>query len=339
MSSTSSSWKRLLKRSIWVAGPLLIILVIVACQPIQPAPAAESKPAPTATAVASSASVTTTTATTATTPTTATTATTSTAEMKGDPKAGAYIAAITGGCGCHLNRDLGGLAGGNTFTVTDGFVYAPNITPDKDTGIGNWTEAQIAKALTTGVAEEGGKTVQLHPVMPYKTLSALSQQEALDVGAYLLSLKPLSNQVKARELKSEPAPFTPAAAAPATAPTDPVARGKEIVTITNCNGCHTPKNKDGSPMDDMMLAGAPLRGSEVAANITPDEETGIGKWTEDQIAEFMRTGKEPDGKQIEGAMAQQIDRRFSKLTEEDAKAIAAFLKSIPAVKNEPKPAQ
>ncbi len=333
MSSTSSTWKRLLKRSVWIVGPLLIILVIVACQPIQPAPAAESKPAPTATAVASSASVTTTTATTETTPTTAT------AEMKGDPKAGAYIAALTGGCGCLLNRDLGGLAGGNTFTVTDGFVYAPNITPDKDTGIGNWTEAQIAKTLTTGVVEEDGKTEQLHPVMPYKTLSALSQQEALDVGAYLLSLKPLSNQVKARELKSEPAPFTPAAAAPATAPTDPVARGKEIVTITNCGGCHTPKNQDGSPMADMMLAGAPLRGSEVAANITPDEATGIGKWTEDQLAEFMRTGKEPDGKQIEGAMAQQIERRFSKLTEADAKAIAAFLKSIPAVKNEPKPAQ
>ncbi|MFN8488801.1 MAG: cytochrome c [Caldilineaceae bacterium] len=333
MSATRSSWQRLLKRSVWVVGPLLIILVMVACQPIQPAPAAQSQPAPTATAVASSASVTTTAATTATTATTATMA------MQGDPKNGAYIVALDFGCGCHLNRDLGGLAGGNTFTVTEGFAYARNITPDKDTGIGNWTPEQIAKAITTGAAERDGKTIQLHPVMPYKALSVLSKQEALDVAAYLLAQKPIANQVKPRELKSDPASFTPAQAAPDTPPTDPVARGKQLVLLTNCNGCHTPKNKDGSPMTDMMLAGAPLRGSEVAANITPDEETGIGKWTEEQIADFMYTGKLPDGKQIEGAMAQQIQRRFSKLTEADAKAIAAFLKSIPAVKNEPKPAQ
>jgi len=257
--------------------------------------------------------------------------------MKGDPRGGAYIAAITGGCSCHLNQDLGSLAGGNTFPVPDGVVYAPNITPDKATGIGNWTEAQIAKAITTGVVEQDGKIRQLHPTMPYKTLSVLSQQEALDVGAYLLSLKPLSNQVKARVLKSEPAPFTLSFAAPATAPTEPLARGKELVTIINCGNCHTPKDKEGLPIAAMWLAGAPLRNSkEVAMNITPDEETGIGKWTEDQIVEFIRTGKKPDGKLIEGAMAKQIQRRFNHLTAADAKAIAVFLKSIPAVKNKPK---
>jgi len=259
--------------------------------------------------------------------------------MQGNPTAGAYIVAISGGCGCHMNRTLGGLAGGNTFTVTDGLVHAANITPDKETGIGNWTAAQIATALTTGVAKVGGKTIQLHPVMPYKTFSALSQQEALDVGAYLLSLKPLANQVKPRELKQEPAAFAPAQASPATPPTDPVARGHEVVAIAGCGGCPTPKKAHGTMNADMMLAGAPLRGQEIAANITPDEETGIGKWTEDQIAAFMRTGKLPNGSQIEGAMAQQIDRRFSKLTEADAKAIAAYLKSIPAVKNTPKKAQ
>jgi len=82
----------------------------------------------------------------------------------------------------------------------------------------------------------------------------------------------------------------------------------------------------------MLLAGSPLRG-DFASNLTPDEETGLGSWTEEQIATLMRTGVEPDGKQIEGAMAQQIERRFSKLTEEDAAAIAAYLKSLPAVKN------
>jgi len=105
-----------------------------------------------------------------------------------------------------------------------------------------------------------------------------------------------------------------------------------LVTVTNCAGCHSPKNEDGSPMADMMLAGAPLR-DEFASNITPDEETGIGAWSEEEIANFLRTGLYPDGSAVEGAMAQQIERRFSKLTEEDAAAIAAFLKTIPAVSN------
>ena len=239
----------------------------------------------------------------------------------------------SGGCGCHMNRDLGGLAGGNEFTVTTGTVYASNLTPDKETGIGDWTAEQVATVLLTGVDDEGK---QLHPVMPYKIFSVLSQQEALAVGTYLLAQKPVANEVPERKLSEEPAAFTPTEASPAEAPTDSVARGHEIVTIANCAGCHTPKNADGTMNPDMMLAGAPLRGDEIAANITPDEETGIGKWTEDEIAVFMRTGKESDGSQIEGAMAQQIERRFSKLTEADAKAIAAYLKSIPAVKNTPK---
>ncbi|MFN8488802.1 MAG: cytochrome c [Caldilineaceae bacterium] len=289
-----------------------------------------SSPATSTAPMTGTSTMTATSAPTSTSAVTNTGATTSTAS--GNPEAGAYIVAITGGCGCHLNRDLGGLAGGNAFTVTGGIVYAPNLTPDKETGMGEWTPDQIAAALIKGVDDEGK---QLHPVMPYKAFSALSQQEALDVAAYLLSLKPLSNKVGERNLKQDPPAFTPAQASPATAPTEPVARGQELVTIAQCGGCHTPKNQDGSPMADMMLAGAPLRGSEVAANITPDETNGIGKWTEDQIAEFMRSGKLPDGKQVEGAMAQQIQRRFSKLTEADAKAIAAFLKSIPAVKHDP----
>ncbi len=85
-------------------------------------------------------------------------------------------------------------------------------------------------------------------------------------------------------------------------------------------------------MADMLLAGAPLR-DEFAYNLTPDEETGIGSWAEDEIAHFLMTGMYPDGSQVEGAMAQQIERRFSTLTEGDAAAIAAYLKSIPAVVN------
>ncbi len=253
-----------------------------------------------------------------------------TGEMTGDPANGAYIATLTGGCGCHMNRDLGALAGGNEFEVPTGIVYASNITPDEATGIGSWTEADIARVLQIGATPDE----QLHPVMPYMALSALSDQEALDVAAYLLSLEPVANEVPARELTEEPAAFTPANASPAEQPTEPIARGEELVIITQCGSCHTPKNEDGSANTELMLAGGPLR-DEIASNITPDEETGIGTWTEEEIATLLRTGMEPSGEQIEGAMAQQIERRFSTLTEEDALAIAAYLKSIPAISNDP----
>ncbi len=242
---------------------------------------------------------------------------------------GGYLVTIAGGCGCHMNRDLGALAGGNEFETPAGMVYASNITPDEATGIGSWSAEEIALALHTGATPDGG---QLHPVMPYMRFSVLSDQEALAVGEYLLSLEPVSNEVPPSTLTEAPAAYSPANEPPAEPPTEAVARGEQLVTVTDCGSCHTPKNEDGSRMADMLLAGAPLR-DEFASNLTPDDETGLGAWSEEEIATFLRTGTYPDGSQVEGAMAQQIERRFSALTEGDAAAIAAYLKSIPAVVN------
>lgn len=249
----------------------------------------------------------------------------------GDPDAGSYIATLSGGCGCHFNRELGGLAGGNRFEGAFGVVYARNITPDVQTGIGSYSQEEIVSMLRTGAGSGGW---QLHPAMPYMAFSVMSDREALDLAAYLFSLDPIANAVPDRELTSDPAPFTPAVAPPAEPETDPVARGAALVSITRCGVCHTPANQDGSPDMTMMLAGANVNDS-IASNITPDEATGIGSWTAEEIATLLRTGTRPDGSQVEGAMAQQIDRRFNTLTEADALAIAAYLKSIPAVEHNP----
>jgi mono/diheme cytochrome c family protein len=259
----------------------------------------------------------------------------------GDPVHGEYLVTISGGCGCHFDSDLGGLAGGRKFEGPSGVVYAANLTSDMETGIAHDDDETLIGLLRTGQESEDGETLVLSPIMPYHIFSILSDTDAQDIVAYLRTLPPINNPVPERELTEEPEPFTPAETPPAEAPTDPVARGEYIVTLAMCGRCHTPTNADGSPAEEMLLAGAPMSddSGEVAANITPDEATGIGAWTEEQIAEFMRTGTEPDGEQIEGAMAQQIERRFSKLTEEDAAAIAAYLKSIPAVANDPSAAQ
>lgn len=312
---------RPLRFLIAVGFMLAVSLAVAACQPVSPAGA----PAPVETVVAE--------------------ATAAPAEAPepvgpaaGDPVNGQYIATVTGGCGCHFNSDLGGLAGGRKFEGPFGVVYAANLTADPETGIANVSDDNLVQMLRTGQSTGPDGTVRvIHPIMPYKTFSILSDQDVRDVVAYLRTLEPISNPIPERELAEEPKPWTPPAAPSAQSPTEPVARGGYLATLANCGGCHTPKNENGGPNLEMMLAGAAMPGDsgEVAANITPDEATGIGSWSVDEVAKFLLTGTYPDGTQVEGAMAQQIDRRFSKLTEDDAKAMATFLMSIPAVSNDP----
>ena len=350
MSSPSVIWKRLSKRLVLGISLMVFVLLLASCQTAEPAaapteaPIAAEEPAQQAVATeeptaepteepAQEAEATEEPAAEAeATAEPAEEAVAADAPMADAIANGQYVFNLTGGCGCHFNRELGALAGGNEFDRPFGVVYARNITPDPETGIGNWSPEEIASALQLGVRPDG---TQLHPIMPYQAFSALSDQEALDVAAYLLSLDPVANEVPARELNSEPEPFTPASASPAEPPADPVARGEELVTITRCGSCHTPANEDGSPNMEMFLAGGPIQNDEIAPNITPDEETGIGAWTAAEIAHLMQTGERPDGSMVEGAMAQQIDRRFSQLTDADALAIGEFLKSISAVSNNP----
>jgi hypothetical protein len=373
MSSSSITRKPVWKRSLWVAGLLVLVgLLLVACQQEQPAPTAvppaaeepaatdtpvvaeepevEEEAAPTDTPAAEEEPAATDTPAAEEEPeATGTPAAEEEPEATGTPApeeeadeadasampddvaAGEYIAVLTGGCGCHFNRDEGALAGGNRFEGPFGVAFAANITPDEETGIGSWSAEEIADALRLGVRPDG---TQLHPIMPYRAFSVLSDQEALNVAAYLLSQDPVANEVPERELTTEPAAFTPAADPPAEPVTDPVARGQVLATIARCGGCHTPLNDDGTPNMDLFLAGALVPNTdEFAPNITSDEDTGIGLWTEEELAHFLQTGMYPDGSLATGAMAQQIERRFSQLTDNDALAIGAFLKSVPPISN------
>jgi mono/diheme cytochrome c family protein len=125
-------------------------------------------------------------------------------------------------------------------------------------------------------------------------------------------------------------------AAPAHADDPVIARGRYIVTISGCSDCHTPGGMLGSPDAKRYLGGSdvgfsiPGQGVFVGQNLTPDDETGLGKWTNAQIVAAIRTGKRPDGSELSGVMPWGS---FSHLTDEDAAAVAAFLKSLPPVKN------
>jgi LPXTG-motif cell wall-anchored protein len=252
-------------------------------------------------------------------------------EMKGDPTRGAYIFAAAAGCGCHIT-DKGFLAGGAEYDLGPaGKVYSRNITSDPETGIGNWSEADIVNTIRTGKTPDGQ---QLFPIMPYATFSGMADQDAYDLAAFIKTVPAVKNEVPKDQLNIPVPPFTPRQA-PATAPTDGTARGEYLVqNVSDCSGCHTPTDANGAPDMSKFLAGAPIEG-QLSANITPDNDTGIGAWTEAQIAELLKTGKRPDGSSVGGLMLQVVEGGFSKLTDADRLAIAAYLKTIPAVNNVP----
>jgi alcohol dehydrogenase (quinone), cytochrome c subunit len=247
---------------------------------------------------------------------------------------GKYVFATAGGCACHTPPDGVGLnAGGMKFDLFIGVVYARNITPDPDTGIGKWTDLQLTNAIRRGERPDGSK---LFPIHPYKNLGNIADDEIEALVAYLKSVKPIRSVVPPRSLKI-PVPTLTVPNAPKTAPRDGLARGAYLAAgAGHCTECHTPRRFDFSPDDAKFLAGGPGPQRSLSANITPHAETGIGRWTEAQIARFMRTGVKPSGQEAFSLMKTVIvgtSAGFKDLTEADALAIARHLKTVPAIEN------
>ena len=247
---------------------------------------------------------------------------------------GKYVFATAGGCACHTPPDAVGLnAGGMKFDLFIGVVYSRNITPDPQTGIGAWTDAQVTNAIRRGERPDGSK---LFPIHPYKYLGNIADDEIEALVAYLKSVTPIKSSVPARSLKI-PVPSLTIPIASKVAPRDGLARGAYLAGgAGHCTECHTPRRFDFSPDDAKFLAGGPGPQRSRAANITPHGETGIGRWTEAQIAGFLRTGVKPSGQEASSLMKTVItgtSAGLKDLTEADAAAIARYLKTVPAIEN------
>ena len=260
---------------------------------------------------------------------------------------GQYIFALAGGCACHTVPKGTPHEGGRAFPIPFGTVYSTNITQDKETGLGAWTDQQIHDAMVKSVRQDGSRIL---PVMPYEKYSGMAQEDLQSLIAYLRTLKPVKKATP--ELKTW-APFarnlgTPIFlkvfgrfnSAPAQAPKSGVERGRYLVEhVSLCGDCHTPRNSIGVPKSSLYLAGAnkkigPL--GEAVPNITPDKETGIGEWKREDIAELLIAGTKPDLDNVQGLMYEVIQgtpHGFKDMKKEDALAIADYLKSIPPIKN------
>ena len=258
---------------------------------------------------------------------------------------GRYIFGATGGCGCHTVPDGPVNAGGRRYDGPFGTVHSTNITPDRQTGIGTWTDAEIIAAIRTGRRPDGER---LLPVHPYPVFNGMAQEDLQALVAFLRTVPPVARRNEPRRitvplfesvfLPAWLAAFAPRETPPAKAPTSGVARGEYLVrAVAHCGECHTPRTLTMAPDTSRFLAGT-ATGPEGATvpNITPDPETGIGRWTVEEIAEYLGTGLRPDGDVAGGLMAEVIDGTlagYNDLVLADRMAIAQFLKSVPAVKS------
>lgn len=260
---------------------------------------------------------------------------------------GKYVFGAAAGCGCHTAPKQSLNAGGRKYDGPFGTVYSSNITPDPTTGIGKWTDEQIITATRLGRRPNGERLI---PVHPYTVFNGMTEQDLKDVVVYLRSVPPVNRQTPAKKI-SVPmfesvflpawlATFAAVETPPKSAPTSGVARGEYLTrAVSHCGECHTPRTMTMAVDNTRFLAGNQKgKGPEGSAvpNITPDRETGLGSWTEEQITDYLETGNKPDGDVSGGLMMEVIQGSsagYKDLTKADRQAIAKYLKSIPAIKN------
>jgi mono/diheme cytochrome c family protein len=257
---------------------------------------------------------------------------------------GAYIFTAADCGACHTNVKQKGplLAGGRPLKTPFGIFYTPNITPDPETGIGRWSDADFKLALRRGVSPGND---HYFPVFPYASFTKMTDQDILDLKAYIFSLPPVSQTNREHDIDFpfgwrfsvwfwKQLNFTEGPLVP-----DPVRsaewnRGAYLVeALAHCAECHTPRGWFGGLDTSLSLSGTTdgPEGQKVP-NITPDMETGIGGWSPKDVVRVLKTGQLPDGDFVGSLMAEVVNGT-SKLTDADRQAIAVYLQSVPPLAN------
>lgn len=258
-----------------------------------------------------------------------------------EPSRGEYLLHASGCVTCHTADEDGAdpLAGGHALKTPFGIFFTPNITPDTETGIGLWSDEDFVNALWHGVAPDDS---DYYPAFPYTAYSGMSREDAIAIKQYLFSLAPVRRANREHELDwylfSRVAAwawklinFSPGRFSPDPARNADWNRGAYLVRhLGHCGECHTPRDALGKLLPARELAGNPdgPNGKKVP-DITPSSDTGIGRWSDSEIEFFLEIGMLPDGDFTGGAMSPVIDDNTSKLTAEDRRAIATYLRTVP----------
>ena len=239
---------------------------------------------------------------------------------------------------CHTAPGGKPLAGGLKVTTPFGPMVTPNITPDKDTGIGSFTDDQFYRAMHEGI---GARGEYLYPVFPFPWYTKVTRDDALAIKAYLFSLPAVHAEQATNQLSF---PFNIRASLagwreaffkaedfkPDPAKSAEVNRGAYLVEgLGHCAECHTPHNVAGASVDSKAYQGAAIDGW-YAPNISSDMVEGIGSWSQEQLLAYLKTGTAPGKGIVAGPMAQVVHESLSKLTDADVTDIALYLKQLPA---------
>jgi mono/diheme cytochrome c family protein len=258
---------------------------------------------------------------------------------------GKYLAILGDCAGCHTAPTMGAppYAGGVPFSASYGTLYSPNITPDKQTGIGNWTADQFYTALHTGIAPHGK---HLYPAFPFVYFTHVTRADSDAIYAYLRTVKPVRSTPPPNKLMP---PFDIRAMMAfwdamffkeGTYKNDPSKsaawnRGDYIVNgFGHCAECHTPKNILFGDETSKPLQGA-VEAGWFSANLTGDKRDGLGRWSVADIVQYLKTGRNKYA-WAAGTMQEKVTSSTSKMSDADLMAIATYLKSLPAAP-EPQP--
>jgi mono/diheme cytochrome c family protein len=263
----------------------------------------------------------------------------------GQIERGRYLT-ITADCmPCHTVPDVGkSFAGGRPVETPFGNIVTPNITPDRETGIGAWSDDDFDNAVRRGIRPNGQR---LYPAMPFTSFTKMSRSDVLAIRAYLRTIAPVSNPVVTNQL---PFPYNIRASmrvwnalyfTAGEFKLDPKQsaewnRGAYLVQGPgHCAACHTPKTILGGDKNGEYLRGSYLQGW-FAPDITNDARTGLGNWSADDIGTYLRSGHNRTTAAT-GPMAEVVTYSTSQMNDGDLAAIATYLKSVPGRQNNPSP--
>ena len=254
-------------------------------------------------------------------------------------KRGEYLAKAADCMVCHTAPGGAAYAGGLAFPLPFGTLYSTNITADKDTGIGNYSDQDFLNAVQRGIRKDGAR---LYPAMPYTSYTFMTDGDALTIKAYLFSLPAVHRQNQSDTLEF---PYNQRWAmifwswafnpdtrfSPNTSKSAEWNRGAYVAeALAHCGDCHTPRNPAFALDDHQKFAGAVTAGWR-AYNITSDKGTGIGSWSDDEIFAYLSKGHAAGHGTASGPMGEAVDHSFSQMEPADIRSLVTYLRSIPAV--------
>ena len=254
---------------------------------------------------------------------------------------GRYLSVAADCVACHTNPEQGKpYAGGYAIASPLGEIWASNITPSKSHGIGTYSEADFAKAVREGVRKDGA---HLYPAMPYTSYAKLTDEDVHALYVYFMQgVAPVDEEAHTTEL---PFPFSVRSSMavwnllfldktpfkPDPAKNAQWNRGAYLVEgLAHCSSCHSPRGLMMQEVGGKAFAGGSL-GDWYAPNITSHPISGIGGWTDDELATYLKTGRVAGKGQAGGGMAEAVSNSLSRLRDDDISAIVTYLRTVPAV--------